>query len=217
MRIKTLITALIMTAISANAQLRDITLPEPTPGNGASLYEALRDRHSTRDFKDTKPLDDQQLSNLLWSAAGINRKSEMKRTNPTALNTQEIDLYVFAKEGVYLYDFENNRLLPKAEGDHRSLVAGTKEFSQDFVLDAPVSIVMVAELSRFGEQATGNERFKLMAAADAGYVSENINLFCSANGLITVPRATMDSAGIVRLLGLPATALPLINNPVGRK
>ena len=42
-----------------------------------------------------------------------------------------------------------------------------------------------------------------------------INLFCAANGLATVPRATMDGEGIRQLLGLDARQIPLLNNPVG--
>ncbi|MCD8282853.1 MAG: hypothetical protein LUC22_06340 [Prevotella sp.] len=34
-------------------------------------------------------------------------------------------------------------------------------------------------------------------------------------GLATVPRATMDTAGIVRLLGLTDKQVPIMNNPVG--
>ena len=151
-------------------------------------------------------------SNLLWSAAGINRPEEGKRTNPTALNTQEIDIYVFTPEGVYLYDFKDNSLRIKAEGDHRALGAGTKAFSQDFVLEAPVSLVLVANVGKFERK---NDFNPMMAMADAGIVSQNINLFCAANGLATVPRASMDGDGIRALLNLDASFLPALNNPVG--
>ena len=55
----------------------------------------------------------------------------------------------------------------------------------------------------------------MMAMADAGIVSQNINLFCAANGLATVPRASMDGDGIRALLNLDASFLPALNNPVG--
>lgn len=38
----------------------------------------------------------------------------------------------------------------------------------------------------------------MTAAMDAGYVSQNICLFCSGNGLVTVPRATMNNAELKR-------------------
>ena len=48
-------------------------------------------------------------------------------------------------------------------------------------------------------------------------MSQNINIFCAAYGLATVPRASMDHAAISALLGLPETKVPLMNNPVGKR
>ena len=199
-----------MTTTTATAQ--NIALPTPQTTGGLSLAEALAHRHSTREFDASRTLTPQQLSDLLWSAAGINRPEDGKRTNPTALNSQEIDLYVFDSNGVYLYDPKANSLELKVADDHRALVAGNKAFSQEFVLEAPLSVVMIADLGRFERQ---DPRIAMMAAMDAGIVSENICLFCSANGLATVPRATMDGAAIISLLGLTDSHLPLLNNPVG--
>lgn len=204
---------LIMATIAFSASAASVTeLPAPVRTGGMALSEALSQRHSVREFDSTRTLTPQQLSDLLWSAAGISREADGKRTNPTALNTQEIDLYVFTPEGVYLYDFKANALVQKAAGDHRALVAGTKAFAQDFVMDAPVSVVMVADLSRFERM---DARVPMMAMADAGFVSQNICLYCAANGLATVPRATMDADGIRALLGLSEQCIPALNNPVG--
>ena len=112
------------------------------------------------------------------------------------------------KEGAYLYDAKANSLQPIAKGDHRAAVAG----SQDFVKSAPVSLVLVSDLSRFGNIA---DHTKLMAAVDAGIVCQNINIFCAATGLATVPRATMDQAALKRILKLTDNQLPIMNNPVG--
>lgn len=168
-------------------------------------------RKSIREFDSSRNLTIQQVSDLLWSAAGINR-ADGHTTNPTALNSQEIAVYLFDKNGVYQYDKQNNRLSRVAEGDHRPLVAGTKEFTQDFVLDAPVSLVMVADIDKFER---GGDMRLVLGACDAGIVTENINLYCAANGLATVTRATMDQKGIVALLGLRESQIPLLNNPVG--
>ena len=73
-------------------------------------------------------------------------------------------------------------------------------------------LLFVSDLSRF--EMTG-ERVKLMAAMDAGIVSENVNLFCSSVGLCTVPRASMDEPAVRRLLNLADHQIPLLNNPVG--
>lgn len=203
---------LIMTMNNTTMAQNTIKLPAPATTGGMPLNEALATRHSVREYDSTRLLTDQQLSDMLWCAAGVNRPDSKMRTNPTAMNTQEIDLYLFTAEGVYLYDPFANTLEKKAEGDHRSLVAGNAQFTQDFVMDAPVSVVMVADVARFETPA---QRNTAMACIDAGIVSENICLYCASEELATVPRVTMDAEGIQTLLGLPATSMPIINNPIG--
>lgn len=163
------------------------------------MMETLAERHSTREFSD-KEISDTTLSSLLWAANGINRP-DGHRTAPSALNKQEIDIYVFDKKGVWLYEAPTNTLTPCVEGDHRSLLCG----GQEFVTEAPLTLLLVANGDRF--ELTGPQA-NLMMAADAGIVCENINLFCSSAGLATVPRASMDTNAIVSLLGLPAGHLP---------
>lgn len=200
--------------MTVNAKIGDIQLPQPSHAGKATLEQALMQRKSIREFDAGRPIDVAIISDLLWSARGINRPAEGKLTSPTALNRQEIDVYLFDKTGVYLYDAANNRLVAKAEGDHRKLLAGAGGFGQDFVMDAPISLVMIADLDKFS--GIGNaEQTRLMGACDAGIVCQNINLFCAANGLATVPRASMDSKGIIELLGLSPGHLPILNNPVG--
>ncbi len=203
--------AVFAAAAISSCAAQDITLPAPLKSGGNTLAEALSTRRSIREFNPDRDLTLQQVADLLWSAAGINRP-DGHTTNPTAMNSQEIAVYLFDKNGVYQYDKQNNRLSRVAEGDHRPLVAGTKEFTQDFVLDAPVSLVMVADIDKFER---GGDMRLVLGACDAGIVTENINLYCAANGLATVTRATMDQKGIVALLGLRESQIPLLNNPVG--
>ena len=196
---------LFITAMHAQ-DLKKIQLNNPDKNRGSSVMKALSDRRSDRAYAD-KALSLQDLSDLLWAANGINRP-EGKRTAPSALNKQDIDIYVIMKEGAYLYDAKSNSLQPIAKGDHRGAVAG----GQDFVKTAPVSLVLVSDLSRFGKIT---DHVKLMAAVDAGCVSQNINIFCSAVGLATVPRASMDMNALKQILKLTENQLPLMNNPVG--
>lgn len=181
-------------------------LPAPDKTTGLPLMEAFSQRRSVRDFSD-RELSKQQLANLLWAAMGQNR-ADGKLTAPSCRNFQEIRLFVFDKNGVSEYIPAKNALKMVAEGDHRGLVAG----GQDFVLKAPVSLVMIADMTKFGNP---DERAKMMAAVDAGIVSENISLACAGLGLATVPRATMKSAEILTLLKLPPTHIAIMNNPVG--
>ena len=212
MKLRSVIALLfVVGAFSISAQ--DIVLPTPVVSGGMSLNDALSRRHSVRSFDAARELPMQTLSDLLWAAVGVNRPDTGMRTNPTARNCQEIEAYVFNKNGVYKYDALANKLMKKADGDHRKLVAGTSGFSQSFVLDAPVSVVYVADLTKFKDPSAPSSA--MMGAVDAGIACQNLNLFCTANGLATVPRATMDKDGIAKLLGLTALQLPLMNNPVG--
>lgn len=190
---------------SLNIFAQDIKLPEPDTSGGLPINKALAERHSVRSFDSSKALSMQTVSDLLWAACGINREESGFRTNPTARNFQEIDAYWFDSNGVYRYSPQENTLIEIIKGDYRSLIAGA-EFKQDFVLEAPASIVLVADTTKPGLTA---------ALIDAGIACENINIFCAGNGLATVPRMTMDVNGIQKLLSLPDTSLPVLNNPVG--
>lgn len=214
-----LLTALLAIALGAQAQ-QTVKLPKPNmKAHSKSMIETLRTRHSTREFAST-PLTNQELSNLCWAACGVTRDGSY-RTAPTALNRQEIRLFAFMAKGVYEYDAQKNQLTKKADGDQRELLAGAganpangkKGFRQDFVLDAPVVLLMVIDFDKFGSDDT---KAMQMGCVDAGNVSENINLYCQSVGLVTVPRATMDTDGIRRLLGFSEKQLPIMNNPVGK-
>ena len=124
------------------------------------------------------------------------------------MNAQDIDIYVFLEEGVYLYNAAGNSLDPVVAGDQRALAAGRQtEFA-----NAAAILVMVSDISRF---KNGEDNMKLsMAAMDAGMVSQNIALFCAGTGLITRPRATMDQPKLKEILKLKDTQYPLLNNPV---
>ena len=196
-----------------------INLPKPDlSGNPMTVGEALATRHSSRQFA-TTALSQQEISNLCWAACGMSR-DDKHRTAPTAMNRQEIRLFVFNNEGVYEYNAKDNTLVKKADGDQRELLAsggskpanGKPGFRQGFVVDAPVSLLMVIDFDLFGMD---DEKAKMMGCVDAGNVSENINLYCQAAGLVTVPRATHDTDGIRKLLGFSEKQLPIMNNPVG--
>lgn len=193
-------------------------LPAPSFSGGMPMNEVVANRHSVREYDPSREISDSILGQLLWMTAGVNRPdaapgpfgAAANRSNPTALNRQEIHVFVFDKQGIWEYQPSTHSLTLAKEGDHRNLIAGTKEFTQDFVLDAPVSVVFVADLSKLPE----GEQTKAMALVDAGIACENLTLACTSEGLATVPRATMDTAAISRLLNLSPLQLPLMNNPV---
>lgn len=185
-----------------------IRLPKPNLNRNSEVMEAFANRHSTREYA-AKALTLNDLSDLLWAANGINRPEEGKRTAPSAMNKQDVDVYVVLPEATYLYDAKAHQLNLVAEGDHRGAVAG----GQAFVKSAPVSLLLVSDLSCLGDAK--NTHTQLMGAVDAGIVSQNISIFCSAAKLATVPRASMDTAKLKSVLKLTDTQLPLMNHPVG--
>lgn len=194
-----------MTSITLFGQ--SIVLNKPNMDRGSSMMEAFANRASNREFIET-PLNLQDLSDLLWTANGINRPEEGKKTAPSAMNSQDIDLYVATKEGCYFYDAKKHQLDMVCNEDLRALVGG----KQDFVLKAPVVLIMVSDISRFNH---GDETLRMAwANMDAGYVSQNIGLFCAANNLNTVPRASMDKELLHRKMNLKESQKLILNNPV---
>lgn len=184
-----------------------ITLVDPNLKRETTLMQALSERKSTREFNQTQ-LNDQDLSDLLWAANGINRKDKQGRTAPSAMNSQEIAIYVIRAEGVYLYDAVKHVLNPIQKGDFRKHIA-----NQNFVETAPVNLILVADLSRF--KHGDNNQKKLWAAFDAGIVSQNISIFCSAAKLATVPRAMINTEKMNAALKLKNTQLIQLNHPIG--
>lgn len=190
------------------ASERNITkLPAPDmERQTVSFMQALQNRKSVREYS-KQELSLQEISDLLWAAQGKNRE-DGRMTSPTARNRQEIRVYVFTKDGVSLYDHDNHSLVAVVDGDHRGLCAGP----QAFVKQAPVCLLMVADFEKYGSEA---DHAKTMVFCDAGIVSENINLYCAAAGLCTVPRGIMNHEGLIKLLGLSSKQVPVLNNPVG--
>jgi len=187
-----------------------IVLNPPNMMRGLTLMKALSLRASAKDF-DTTSLKLQDMSDLLWAANGINRPEDGKRTAPSAMNAQDIDVYAVMKSGAYLYDAKKQCLDLVASSDHRDLVAGRQE---DFA-KAPFFCVLVSDISRFKNGADTTKM--IWAAEDAGIVSQNISIFCASVGFDTRPRATMDQQKLREILKLKASQHLMLNNPVAYK
>jgi SagB-type dehydrogenase family enzyme len=156
--------------------------------------QVLKDRSSSRSFgSDKLPL--QVLSNLLWAASGVNRPDSGKRTAPSAVNWQELDIYVATAEGLYLYDAKSHRLNPILSEDIRALTG-----RQPFVREAPVNLVYVADFLRMGRGT--NEEKEFYSATDTGFIAQNVYLFCSSEGLATVVRASIDRPALAKVMKL---------------
>lgn len=199
---------LLLTALSLAArELEPIPLPAPRTDGGQPLMQVLNNRKSTRSFKpDT--LSHQMLSDLCWAAFGINRPESGKRTAPSAMNRQEIDVYVALQKGLFLYDARANQLQPVAARDLRA-ETGT----QDFAGQAPVNLVYVANLSKMGD---GSAESKMpYAYGDTGFISENVYLFCASEGLGTVVRGSVDRETLAPLMQLREDQKIILAQTVG--
>jgi SagB-type dehydrogenase family enzyme len=186
--------SLLFTAVPAAEVLQPIPLLKPQMEGGRPLMQVLTDRSSSRSFSSEKlPL--QVLSNLLWAAFGINRPGSGKRTAPSAMDWQEIDIYVATEEGLYLYDARGRQLQPILSQDIRGLTG-----RQSFVKEAPLNLIYVADLSRM-TGATAEDK-DVYAAADTGFISENVYLYCASEGLATVVRGSIDKPALAKVMRL---------------
>lgn len=193
----------------ACAQSETIRLDKPSETRHADVMKAFQERRSTREFS-TKSLSHQDLSDLLWAANGYNRPADKKRTAPSCMNWQDIDIYVCNAEGAYLYDAASSTLKLVNKGDFRKDVAGR----QASVATAPVFLVLVSNTEKTGSTGEGN---LVWQAVDAGIVSQNISLFCSGAGLATVVRGSMDKEALKKDLKLKDSQVLMVNHPVGYK
>ncbi len=188
------------------AEAADIQLPAPQTSGGKPLMQALKERKSARQFSAEK-LPPQVLSNLLWAAFGVNRP-DGRRTAPSAMNWQEIDIYVALAEGTYLYDAKEYLLRQITAGDLRGATG-----SQPFVRDAPVNLVYVADMARTGKAGPEDQRF--YSTADVGFVSQNVYLFCASEGLGTVVRGTVNREALAKALKLRPEQKVMLAQTVG--
>ncbi|MDY4163313.1 MAG: SagB/ThcOx family dehydrogenase [Sutterella sp.] len=150
-------------------------------------------------------------ADLLWASAGVNR-SDGRRTAPSALNRQEVDVYLVTAKGAWRYDAEGHALEPAAEGNLLGFIAGTPARRQDFVDTAALSLLYVSDVSKLPGNGEMPRRF---AAVDAGMAAQNALLYCAAAGLACVPRATMDSEALASALRLKDSQIPVLNIVVG--
>lgn len=198
--------AMLFASTSAKAQ-NNIQLPTPLKDNNVTLMEALQNRHSARDFAD-KPISDRVLSTLLWAADGVNRPESGKLTAPSAGNAQDIQVYAIRQDGAYLYNPKDNTLQKVSDKDLRAAVASR----QKVVATAPLALVLVSNHNKLNNFSNSASR---VGVVDAGYVSQNICLACTALGLSNVPRMTMDTETLKKELKLDDNYDFIINNVIG--
>jgi SagB-type dehydrogenase family enzyme len=190
-----------------NAQpVETIKLPEPQKTGGMSLMEALNNRQSQRSYS-SRELTQQQMSNLLWAAYGINRPNGY-RTAPSARTAHQFDIYIIKNDGWYLYHAQQHAML-KMGSENLQEHAGT----QDFVQTAPVNLVFVVD---YDKMESFDDKMKVFySATDVGYISQNVYLYCAAEGLATIVRGQIDKPKAKEVLKLRPNQHVILAQTVG--
>jgi nitroreductase len=184
-----------------------LSLPKASAGGGMPLMQALHLRQSQREFS-TRALPEQMLADLLWAAGGINRPSLGGRTAPSAMNSQEVDVFVALPAGLYLYDPAAHALRLEVASDVRG-VTGYQDFSDEAALD----LVFVADHGRMPLVPAAQRQAYTFAAA--GAMAQNVYLYCAAQGLATVIRAWIDRHALSQAMALNADQQVLLAQTVG--
>lgn len=195
---KYILSALIATiAMTLNSEV----LPKPNTEGGMPLMESIAQRKSHRDMSANGTVSKQQLSDMLWAAWGITH--EGKRTVATAMNRQELSIYVVTPEGASLYDAAANTLEKVTDADLRPLAG-----MQKFATDCPLNIVFVTD--------TDSQPDATMQGYAAGAASQNVYLYCASQGLKTVVRASFARDELHKALQLPANKRVIFVQTVGK-
>lgn len=210
---KKLLTIIAITVLTSTQVVtsQTIELPAPEKTGGMPLMEALSERSSSREFS-SKELTKQQLSNLCWAAWGYNRPDAKKRTAPSSMNKQEIELYVVLKDGAYLYNAEKNQLEMIKEGDLRSYCG-----KQDFVDKAPVNFIYVANMKKAEVEKPEDITPEHIATshANTGFIAQNTYLACASEGLVCVVRAWIDKKALENALSLSPMHKVILGHTIG--
>lgn len=172
-----------------------IALPPPAAKGGKSLMQSLMDRQSIRDYAD-RALSNQDLSNILWAAWGVNRAKDDGRTVPRWRDAYLLDIYVIRADGVWLYEPKTHRLVFHMAGDLR----GQTTTGQAFVATAPVNLAYAVDTSKIEGESESDKN--ATAGATAGVTGQNVYLYCASAGLATVFRESVPQS-LAKTLQLP--------------
>ncbi len=196
----------VLLSLTACAQNQDIKLPDPQKTGGKPLMDCINNRQSSREFDETKELSNQTLSNLLWVAYGFNR--EDKRTVPTSRNKQEMDIYVAIKSGIYLWDAKTNVLKLIVKGDYRKNTG-----SQPYVEKAAANLVYVCNKTK--AEAPNEQKLTEATYANAGFMAQNVYLYCASEGLATVIRGMVPKDDLSKTMKLVPDQMIVLAQTVG--
>ena len=200
MYIKTLLAAAVVSVLAvsgARAELVTQSLPKPDMVGGKTLMQSLQERKSVREFG-RRAVNDQTLADMLWAAVGVNRQ-DGKRTIPTALNSQDLTVYVLKFDGVWQYDARGHKLIQVSDKDLRPLLV-----TQDYAKDAALDLVYVST----SDVATNG-------AMHAGSAYQNVGLYAASKGMHSVVRGYFDNDRVTKALNLENGERAIVSQAIG--
>ena len=212
---------LLLNPVHSVAQDDVVKLPAPQTDGGKPLMQALKLRQSTRgDFGPDTPLSMQTISNLLWSANGVNRTQGNHRTAPTAAGWQNIDIYVATPDGLFLYDAIAHSLKVIAKTDVRASSGlegpASGMMRQDFAKTAPCSLIYVADTGKdAGMKWEGEDVGPILSFTNAGTMAQNVYLYCASEGLACILRAMIDPKQLATVLKLRPEQKAILTTTIG--
>lgn len=194
-------------ALSAAA----VALPSAATTGGPPLRDLLSRRRSAREFGPT-PLGLAAVAQLLWSAQGV-LDDQGHRPTPSAGALYPLEVFLFARRvdglpaGVYLYQSDTHRLLPRLRGDHAPELR-RMALDQPAITAAAACFVLVGHYARTAVKY--GARASRYVHLEAGHAAQNMLLSAEAHGLGAVPVGAFDDGPLQQLLGTDAAPLYLI-------
>lgn len=190
----------------------DIIFEKPSSRVNVDLIKAYELRESTKYFSE-KEISIKELSTILWSANGINRK-DGKRTAPSPFGKELIDLYVFSNIGIHLYDAKQNKLLLRSTKNSKKDIGA--ESGARGTETASIVLLLTGDLSKLPDFISRDVKINT-AHATAGTVGQNIYLIANALNLGTRFVGSINEKGIRNCLELSEDEIPLYIMPLGHK
>ena len=183
--------------ITVSASAADIELPAPEKTGGIDILDAVAARQSATDFVDEE-ISLQQLSTLLWVAGGINR-DDGKLTYATALNNQDMIIFVFTRKGTYRYNPADHSLTLIRDGDNRVLTGG-----QPFVAKAAVDLLYIQDTEKWAKVGRKIPAADILNCgfAHAGLSMQGVYLYAASQGWGARTRLSFDKEKLKEFLGL---------------
>ena len=180
----------------------EVALPAPAKTGGMPLMQALAERKTIRDYKPAE-LDAATISEILYAANGVNRP-DGRRTIPTALNMQDLEVYVALPNAVYHYDAKANKLVKIDDGDFRAELITRKDLANN----SACILVYASDSSKFPNDIK-------FPAIHVGEASQDVYLYAASKGLGTVSLGMYDEKGVRKVFKLEDKMTVILAQAVG--